>query len=277
MPVVGMAGDEAIIGPSGDGLLVNVETRGRFPLCQHSAVPQTVVARAQLVLVDEVSNSQGCETGVVATAASSLARPILLLIEQLCDLGIDVVVEEFIDQFDGAGLRLNLLGGGFWARDGERLDLAAFVPHMKLSGSFLCQLEESDVLDDVGKQSLAFAVWGIWVRPDFAEIHRHCDQSLADSFIEDGWIVLPGTLTIIAGPGQNAKLLVPLAFEGICDETIIGVNQHEAALGEIGGREAKDALTGLADSSSAPLREAALAALATIDFEEDPLAFRFRA
>lgn len=50
-----------------------------------------------------------------------------------------------------------------------------------------------------------------------------------------------------------------------------------SALGEIGGREAKDALTGLADSSSAPLREAALAALATIDFEEDPLAFRFRA
>ncbi len=50
-----------------------------------------------------------------------------------------------------------------------------------------------------------------------------------------------------------------------------------SALGEIGGKAARDALTELAGSSSVALREAALAALSVIEFEEDPLAFRFRA
>ena len=234
MPVVGVAGDEAMFGPSGDGVLVDIETRGRFLFCQHSTLPQAVIARAQLVLVSEIGNSQGREAGVVATAACGLARTVSLLVEQFCDLGIDVVVEEVIDQFDDAGLRLDLLGGRFWAQGGERLDLAAFESHVNLGGSFRRQLDESDILDDVGKQSLAFAVWCIGIRPELVEIHRHCDQPLADSFIKDELIVLPGTLALFAGLGQNTELLVPFAFERVGDETIIGIDQHETALGEIG-------------------------------------------
>ena len=49
-----------------------------------------------------------------------------------------------------------------------------------------------------------------------------------------------------------------------------------AALGEIGGDKARDTLMILLDSESEATREAASAALATIDFEEDPLAVRFR-
>ena len=49
------------------------------------------------------------------------------------------------------------------------------------------------------------------------------------------------------------------------------------ALGEIGGREAKEALVELArEGSSQAVKEAALEALAEIDFEMDPLAFRQR-
>ena len=66
--VIGVAGDEAVFGPSGDGVLVDIETRGRFLSCQHSALPQAVVAWAQLVFVDEIGNAQGREAGVVATA-----------------------------------------------------------------------------------------------------------------------------------------------------------------------------------------------------------------
>lgn len=49
-----------------------------------------------------------------------------------------------------------------------------------------------------------------------------------------------------------------------------------AALGEIGGPEAREALLKMLDSSSPATREAAAAALSEIDFEEDPLGFRFR-
>lgn len=48
------------------------------------------------------------------------------------------------------------------------------------------------------------------------------------------------------------------------------------ALGEIGGQRAKDALAFLLDSESGAMREAAAAALAGVDFEEDPLAVKYR-
>lgn len=76
--------------------------------------------------------------------------------------------------------------------------------------------------------------FGVSIRPELVEIHRHCDQPLADSFIKDELIVLPGTLAIFAGLGQNTELLVPFAFERVGDETIIGIDQHETALGVIG-------------------------------------------
>lgn len=48
------------------------------------------------------------------------------------------------------------------------------------------------------------------------------------------------------------------------------------ALGEIGGPEAKNALMDLASDASPAMREAAADALAQLEFEEDPLAFRYR-
>jgi HEAT repeat protein len=49
-----------------------------------------------------------------------------------------------------------------------------------------------------------------------------------------------------------------------------------AALGEIGGREAREALLEVSREGSAAAKEAAVAALAEIDFEGDPLSFRYR-
>jgi len=48
------------------------------------------------------------------------------------------------------------------------------------------------------------------------------------------------------------------------------------ALGEIGGRQAKDALATLLGSQSESTREAARDALTGLEFEEDPLSFKFR-
>jgi HEAT repeat protein len=48
------------------------------------------------------------------------------------------------------------------------------------------------------------------------------------------------------------------------------------SLGEIGGRQAREALLALLDSESEAVRDAATEALAQLDFEEDPLSFRYR-
>ena len=77
--VIGMTGDEAVLGPSGDGVLVDIETRGRFLFCQHSPFAQAVVARAQLVLVDEIGDPPGREARIITAAARSLAWTISLL------------------------------------------------------------------------------------------------------------------------------------------------------------------------------------------------------
>ena len=137
-------------------------------------------------------------------------------------------------KFDDAGLRLDLLRGGFRAHGGERLDFAALEADVNLGGSFRRQLDEGDILDDVGEQPLAFAVWRIRICPKLFEVRRHRDQPLADSLVEDELILLPGALAFFAGFGQDAELLVPFAFERVGDEAIIGIDQHEAALGEIG-------------------------------------------
>jgi len=158
VPVVGMAGDEAILGPPGEGLLMNVETRRRFLFRQHSSLPQAIMARSKLILVDEIGDPQRREAGILATAARSFARAVPLPVEDVGDLGIDVIVEEFVDEFDNAGLRLDLLGGRLRVQGGDRLELAALEANMDLGRSFLLQLDESGILDDVGEQPLAFAV-----------------------------------------------------------------------------------------------------------------------
>lgn len=69
---------------------------------------------------------------------------------------------------------------------------------------------------------------------------------------------------------------VPQLLRLVLDEDEEVKEAAMAALGEIGGPKAKEALTILLDSEFEATREAASAALAAIDFEEDPLAVKFR-
>jgi hypothetical protein len=52
--IVGMASDESMFSPPEEGRFVDVEARSRFPFCQHSAISQSVIARAQAVALDEI-------------------------------------------------------------------------------------------------------------------------------------------------------------------------------------------------------------------------------
>src|SRR5260370_28816257 len=113
-----MPGNESMFRPSEEGRLVNVETRGCFSFCQHSAIWQSVIARAQAVALDEIRDPQGGEAGIVAATPRRSAWAIPLLVEEFGDLRIDVFVEELVDQVDDTGLRLHLLRGRLWAHGG---------------------------------------------------------------------------------------------------------------------------------------------------------------
>jgi hypothetical protein len=62
--------------PPEEGRFVDIEARSRFPFCQHSAISQSVIARAQAVALDEIRDLQGCEAGIVAATARRSARAI---------------------------------------------------------------------------------------------------------------------------------------------------------------------------------------------------------
>ncbi len=74
------------------------------------------------------------------------------------------------------------------------------------------------------------------------------------------------------GDESAVSHLVPLLSDPDVEVRDAGI----AALGEIGGREARVALRGLVQDGSRAAKEAALSALSRIDFEEDPLSFRYR-
>jgi len=74
------------------------------------------------------------------------------------------------------------------------------------------------------------------------------------------------------GDEKAVSHLAPLLAD--TDEEVRGATI--AALGEIGGREAKELLLDLADDPSPSVQEAARDALAESDFAEDPLSFRDR-
>ena len=65
VPVVGMALDDAVLGPPCNRVLMDIEARRRFLPCQHATLAQAIVARAQFVLVHEIGNAQGREAGLV--------------------------------------------------------------------------------------------------------------------------------------------------------------------------------------------------------------------
>jgi hypothetical protein len=76
---------------------------------QHTAVAKPVVARAQRVSMDEVGDVLRCEASVAAPRSGRSAGMKLLLIENVGDFGIDLVVEEFVDELDDLGRGLDLL------------------------------------------------------------------------------------------------------------------------------------------------------------------------
>ena len=59
----------------------------------------------------EISNAQRGETSAAATRSSRSAGTKSLLIEHVGDFGIDVIVEELVDELDDRGRRLDLLAG----------------------------------------------------------------------------------------------------------------------------------------------------------------------
>ena len=181
----------------------------------------------------EIGHSQVGEprVGLATTRRTTGAYP--LFVQDFGDLGIDVIVEQLVDEFDHLRLGLHLLRGGFGILYGQRFGLASLEADMEGGRSFRWQSHERDILDDVGEEPFALTVRQAWIKPKRFEICCHGGQSIADRVV-DGTLVVPLTaLPFVLCVGQSAQFVIPFALERIRDETVTGIDQHKSPLREI--------------------------------------------
>ena len=133
-----------------------------------------------------------------------------------------------------------------------------------------------------------------WVRQVVREAYESGEHRLKVSAVhamgrscENRW--LPLITKELSSDEAELRYEAAIAAGTIADESIVpqllplltdeDSDAREAAihaLGEIGGSQARTALSAMLDSDSDAVREAAAAALTAIEFEEDPLGFKFR-
>ena len=106
----------------------------------------------------EIRNSLRAEARVLAPGPSRPAGTKASLVEQIGDLGVDVVIEEPVDELHDLRRRFHFLRGGLRIPCRERLDLPAFEADVDLGDPFFLELDERRVLDDVGEEPFALAV-----------------------------------------------------------------------------------------------------------------------
>ncbi len=212
---------------------MNAEASCRFGCHQHTAIAKPVVARANCVTMDEVGDAQRGKAGLAALRPGRSAGTKTPLVEDIGDLCIDVVIEELVDELDNHRRRFYLLCGGLWIQRRQRFGLAALEAQVDLRDAFLWQFDQRGIFDDVGEQSLAFSVRGCWIIPEFLEVCCHYQQALADRVVEHELILLPAAFSFFSCLGQGSQFIVPFGLEGVGDQSIARIDQHESTLRQI--------------------------------------------
>src|SRR5271166_3434479 len=152
MEVVGVSRDETVLHPPDECGFMDAEARCGLRFGQHSSASQSVEARTEPVLVSEIGDAQCGESSVGLALPRGAARANSLFVEDVGDLGINVVVEELVDEVDDLWKGLYLLRGGFWILRRQGLCLTALEADMDLGCSFRRKFDQRDILDDVGEQ-----------------------------------------------------------------------------------------------------------------------------
>lgn len=159
-----------------------------------------------------------------------------------------------------------------------------------------CAIRDAGEVQEVRARALeaAGAFEGAWVRQAISEAYESDILRLKVSAVhamgrscEDRW--LPLLTKELGSDDAEVRYEAALSCGELADERAIPhlikliVDPDEEvkeaaihALGEVGGRHAREALLVLLDSESDAVRDAATEALAQLDFEEDPLSFKFR-
>ena len=109
MVVVGVRSDDSKLRPPVHGLLVNTQMIGHLLLVQHSSLTKPIIARTQAIGVHEIGYVLGRKAIRSSAWSRGCSRAKPSLIEGGGDFGIDMIVEQSINQFHDLRWCLDLL------------------------------------------------------------------------------------------------------------------------------------------------------------------------
>ena len=152
-------------------------------------------------------------------------------VERRGDLGVGVLVEQAVQQRERVGVGLSQVPRAGWDRDGEAGGLPAAEANVDVD---LVGLVERDVFDQQADDAFAFALRSARVGPELGEVGGE---------LTDPGLVLVGELGVRCGAGvfvvvlgglELAERVVPVGFEGVGDEAVVGIDRQVAAAAELG-------------------------------------------
>ena len=149
----------------------------------------------------------------------------------LGDVGVGVFVEELIEQVEGVGCGLAELP--CLGRDGcgEAGGLPAAEPDVQVD---VVVLDEGDVVEEQAGDAFAFALGRVRVGPQGGEVSGERADTRLVIVVERDVGGGGGAFVVVAGVLQCAERVVPVGFEAVGDEPVVGVDAEVAAAGEFG-------------------------------------------
>ena len=210
--------------PGLDRAGVHAESVRGFGDGEQSFGAEAVVVAGELVRAADVQHDLGGEwfAGAGVSAGG---------VELSRGLGVGVIVEELVEQLEGVGVGLACLPGVEWDRDREAGRLAAAEADVQVD---LVGFVERDVFDQQPCDPFAFAGGCGWVGPECGEVGGELSDLGLAGLVERG--VGGGGLAVVfvLGVLSARSAVVPVGFEGVGDEPVVGVDGEIAASGEFG-------------------------------------------
>jgi len=101
--IVGVCLDDTVLHPTREGALVDPKAGSEFLLREEAASAQSVAARAKLVPLHDILHALTSESRAMPSGPrrSTWTKP--PSVEDVGDLGIDVIVEQSVDEVDDLG------------------------------------------------------------------------------------------------------------------------------------------------------------------------------
>ena len=100
-------------------------------------------------------------------------------------------------------------------------------------GDLLACLDQGDVVDEEADHAFAFPLRGVGIRPEGGEIGCQGTDSGLLFAGEGGGRGGAGVVVVVTGGLQCAQRVVPVGFEAVGDEPVVGVDGEVAAAGEV--------------------------------------------